>query len=180
VKRKTDCSPVFQSIVLYRRKTWTLQDEFEIDHSRVSKMGIGSCRYAKWVNHLWKSRVNKLLHLRRYYSLADRDFMLAANAAHAIFTAVSVHRLYYRADVEGGHGRWVWNKRGSGAGGWFQFMEGTFYARSDEAFAEARRRGFTVPMKYNSFYSMLGQTITAAYMFSIGLECTGEGWAASC
>lgn len=114
------------------------------------------------------------------YESANRDFMRAANVANAIWPEISVERLWNRADAEGGHGGWVWNGKGSSAGGWFQFMEGTYYSYSYAAFKSARERGFPIPRKFNSFYSVLGQNVTAAYMFRLGLECSGVGWAASC
>lgn len=114
------------------------------------------------------------------YESANRDFMRAANVANAIWPEISVERLWNRADAEGGHGGWVWNGKGSSAGGWFQFMEGTYYGYSYEAFNSARKNGYPIPRKFNSFYSVLGQNVTAAYMFRLGLECSGVGWAASC
>lgn len=65
---------------------------------------------------------------------------------------------------EGGHGRFVYNHQGSGAGGWMQFMSGTFYAYVDHAFRDVRRRGFKVSRKHRSWHSPLGQALTAGYM----------------
>jgi len=118
--------------------------------------------------------------LYKQYEAANRDFRLAAGVAHQIFPTITIERLWNRANVEGGHGEWVWNRNGSNAGGWFQFMQGTYYGRSGAAFSAARRLGHIIPAKFNSFYSVLGQNVTAAYMFTLGLECSGEGWAASC
>jgi hypothetical protein len=105
---------------------------------------------------------------------------MAAKLASYVFPSATYERLWHRANVEGGHGKWVWNSQGSGAGGWFQFMEGTFYGRANGAFEIAKARGFPVPNKFKKWDSLIGQNLTAAYMFDLGLECSGEGWAASC
>jgi hypothetical protein len=65
---------------------------------------------------------------------------------------------------EGGHGAWVPNRQGLPPGGWMQFYASTFYDNVDDAFAEARRRGFDVPDSARSWYSPVGQAVTAAYI----------------
>jgi hypothetical protein len=110
---------------------------------------------------------------------ANYSISRAIKFAGPIF-GVSINRLHYRVSREGGHGAWVPNRYGSGAGGWFQFMSGTFYAYVHGAFRAAARRGYYIPDKFKSWYSPLGQAVTASYMFYLGLECAGVGWAASC
>lgn len=179
-KEARKCVGVVNAIEFYKTATWKWQDSFEVRYSRGSKMPIASCKYGRWVAKLWRQRAWKYRNMDRMYSRANRDFTSAAFVAHSVFPEISTSRLWNRASAEGGHGGWVWNNSGSGAGGWFQFMEGTYYGRSAGAFAYARSHGFPIPPKYNSFYSLLGQNLTAAYMFNLGLECSGEGWAASC
>lgn len=78
---------------------------------------------------------------------------------------------------EGGHGRWVPNSQGSGAGGWLQFMSGTFYGVIDSAIARARARGMVVPASARSWYSPLGQALAGVEMLRQGRrgEWTGYG-----
>ena len=78
---------------------------------------------------------------------------------------------------EGGHGRWVPNSQGSGAGGWLQFMSGTFYGVIDAAIADARQRGMRVPSSARSWYSPLGQALAGGEMLRQGRrgEWTGYG-----
>jgi hypothetical protein len=78
---------------------------------------------------------------------------------------------------EGGWGRWVSNTQGSGAGGWLQFMSGTFYGVIDKAITGARSRGMYVPASAGSWYSPLGQAIAGAQMILDGRrgEWTGYG-----
>lgn len=64
---------------------------------------------------------------------------------------------------EGGHGRWVPNGDGSGAGGWLQFLHGTFYRMWAAAYADVRSRGFIVPRSAHSWYSPLGQALAGAW-----------------
>jgi hypothetical protein len=176
------CTESIKAIDFYRKSTHQWQDYFGIKRSKYSKAKIkpGACKYAQWVARRWQKAAFGYRSWNNTIEHADRDFDLAAKLATFVFPKITYERLWSRANVEGGHGKWVWNTQGSGAGGWFQFMEGTYYGRSDEAFAEARKQGFPLPAKFNSWRSLVGQNITAAYMFDLGLECSGEGWAASC
>lgn len=79
---------------------------------------------------------------------------------------------------EGGYGRWVPNSGGSGAGGWLQFMSGTFYGIIDEAIASARARGMRVPASARSWYSPLGQALAGRQMVDDGRR--GEWTGANC
>lgn len=64
---------------------------------------------------------------------------------------------------EGGWGRWVPNSQGSGAGGWLQFMSGTFWRMYDAAHSEVRSKRFIVPRSAASWYSPLGQALAGAW-----------------
>lgn len=64
---------------------------------------------------------------------------------------------------EGGHGRWVANGDGSGAGGWMQFLHGTFQRMWGAAYADVRARGYVVPRSAHSWYSPLGQALAGAW-----------------
>lgn len=69
---------------------------------------------------------------------------------------------------EGGSRGFIMNRQGSGAGGWLQFMAGTFYSNVDNAFAASRRHGHPVPAGARSWFQPLGQALTGAYMLLIG------------
>lgn len=81
------------------------------------------------------------------------------------------------SSTEGGHGRWFPNTGGSGAGGWLQFMSGTFYGNVNTAFAYGRARGLSLPNAAKSWYSPLGQAATGADMLRRGQsgQWTGSG-----
>lgn len=77
---------------------------------------------------------------------------------------------------EGGHGRWVPNSHGSGAGGWLQFMPGTFFGVIDAAIGEGRRRGMRVPVSARSWYSPLGQALAGMEMLAQGRRGEWQGY----
>lgn len=181
----TLCPGVVKGIEFYRTATWKWQDKLGISRSKSTfkPKRVKSCEYAKWVARHWQSKAKE--HRKKYeaflksYDYANSSIWRAINFAGPVF-GVSVDRLSARISREGGHGGWICNRQGSGACGWFQFMSGTYYAYSGRAFSEAAERGVFIPRRFDSWYSPLGQSVTAAYMFSIGLECSSVGWAASC
>lgn len=65
---------------------------------------------------------------------------------------------------------------GSGAGGWLQFLRGTFYRNADRAFDEAAAGGLAVPVVLRSWFSRVGQAVVGASMLRHGQR--GE-WAGS-
>lgn len=174
------CPSVAKGVVFYKKATWRWQDVLGKPHTKASRSAIRSCKYGKWVAELWRVRAKTERRWINTLEHANHDFAQASQIASSIWPDITTQRLWDRASLEGGHGGWVENRQGSGANGWFQFKEGTYYGRSGEAFRDAAARGYFIPAKYNSWYSVLGQNVTAAYMFHIGLECSGEGWAASC
>jgi hypothetical protein len=82
-----------------------------------------------------------------------------------------------QATSEGGWGRWVPNTQGSGAGGWLQFMSGTFWSVIDDAIARARAAGMVVPSSARSWYSPLGQALAGDEMIRDGRRREWSGWA---
>jgi hypothetical protein len=104
------------------------------------------------------------------------DWMTAVRVVQRPFPGTSSWLLSC-SRAEGGHGGWVRNRQGSGADGWMQFRSGTFYTYVGSAFSAARRRGFAVPRRAYSWYSALGQAVTAGYMRWSGLDASH--WSAS-
>lgn len=82
------------------------------------------------------------------------------------------------ADSEGGRGAWVPNRAGSGAGGWLQFLSGTFYSNAPAAWSFARSRGVQVPRRYMEWHSTIGQALTGLWMFHH--EGSGQWYGAGC
>lgn len=77
---------------------------------------------------------------------------------------------------EGGWGAWVSNSRGSGAGGWLQFMKGTFDGVIAKAIADARARGWSVPASASSWYSPVGQALAGVEMLREGRRGEWSGY----
>lgn len=174
------CPGVVQGVYYYRNATWGWQKQLGEKPTRsvFNASRVHSCKYARWVARQWMTRAT--VKRKAYKATFGRYEWANANIDNAISFAgpifgVSTGRLHNRVSSEGRHGGWICNSQGSHACGWFQFMSGTYYSYSGTAFSASH-----VPLKYNSWYSPLGQALTAAYMFSKGLECTKVGWAASC
>jgi hypothetical protein len=76
-----------------------------------------------------------------------------------------------------GEAPWVPNREGSGAGGWLQFMESTFWRMFTAGKADAEARGYIVPREAASWYSRIGQAIAGAWGVSNGrrVEWSGSG-----
>lgn len=145
-----------------------------------------SLTYEQWRAGLWRSRAKAAR--AQYHAWVsmwnhrDRSINAAIRYAAARYH-VSRAWLSNCVGSEGGHGVWVWNssdgvtrtiKRyplsrypnsarhpggSSGAGGWFQFMSGTYYGASTKT---------KIPARFKRWDSPLGQATAAAYMFKSG------------
>ena len=93
---------------------------------------------------------------------APNDWRSAVRVVQRVYPGTEGWLLSCSAS-EGSHGRWVSNHQGSGAGGWLQFMESTFWRMYGAALTEARAEGFIVPHSANSWYSPLGQALAGAW-----------------
>lgn len=91
------------------------------------------------------------------------DWVTAVKLVQRIYPGTAGWLLFI-SRREGGHGGFVMNHQGSGAGGWLQFMASTYYAYNTRAFADARSRGFIIDERANSWSDPLGQAITGAFM----------------
>lgn len=157
----------------HRLLLWSCQDSLGVKRTRasVSVWALpASVGYRTWTAGVWKSRAQgcaKVLQTRTLPTTGDWG------------TAVSlVQRVYPGTDRwllscssgEGGHGGFVMNHQGSGAGGPMQFLASTFYSFQAAAFADARAKGFVIDRVHQSWYDMMGQALVAAYMRTHGLS----------
>lgn len=124
----------------------------------------GVCQHAK---HL--GRAEATLHQLRtvWPPPAKAEWLAAVAFADRVWPGSAVWLMNCSAS-EGGHGDWVPNTGGSGAGGWMQFLNGTFYGNVDMAFTEARHKGFVLEPTDRDWYSSVGQAVTAAWMYVHG------------
>lgn len=144
-----------------------------------------SLKYEQYRTRQWMKVSNKLrvaYKKKRATALmwaeANKDFNKALKLASKRY-GVSYRWLHACAHSEGHiHGRrtpggpidpFIMNHGGSGAGGWMQFMESTFYGYVNST------SGY--PVQYKHWKSKVGQAFVAAYMFKIGEsnQWTGAG-----
>ncbi len=106
---------------------------------------------------------------QRYEIPYTNDWRTSVRLTQRIFPGTSSWLLYI-SHREGGYGPFVMNHQGSGAGGWMQFMSGTFYGYVDDARQAVQARGFIVPDSVWTWTHPLGQALTAGYMRYTGRD----------
>lgn len=152
---------------------WRCQDQRRVTRTEVSTDPWSlprSTPYRLWVLRLWQGRLKACLDTLHNVTIpTTNDWQTAVQLVQRVYPGTADWLLYI-SRREGGHGGFVMNHQGSGAGGWMQFMSGTYYGYSDDAFADLARRGFIVDRRTNSWYHPLGQAITAAYMRYTGRD----------
>lgn len=158
---------VAKKVGAFRAITWNCQDALGIKraHAAVSVWALPqSLAYRSWALEQWQQKASSCLKLQQQRTIpSTTDWVTAVKIVQRIYPGTSGWLLYI-SHREGGWGRFVMNHQGSGAGGWMQFMAGTYYAHNDAAFADARQRGFIVDESWNHWEHPLGQAITAGYM----------------
>lgn len=164
---------VARDITALRVKTWQCQSALGVTQTRAAaKVWLlpRSVAYRTWVAKKWRTHSETCkLRLQQRTIPATNDWQTAVRLVQRIYPGTSDWLLYI-SRREGGHGGFVMNHQGSGAGGWMQFMASTYWAYSDDAFADARMRGFIVDPAWNQWTHPLGQAITAGYMKFTGRE----------
>jgi hypothetical protein len=162
-----------RNIMDARAVVWRCQDRLGVSRSRASVSGWAlpsSIPYRAWVLDRWQKRSSDCLEALRNRTIpATNDWQTAVALVQRIYPGTAGWLLSI-SDREGGHGGFVMNHQGSGAGGWMQFMASTYYAHNDDAYADARRRGFIIDPSTNSWTHPLGQAITAGYMRYTGRD----------
>lgn len=136
-----------------------------------------SCRAVRWLERELE-RTERVLEARRVAAIAEAlsrvgDFAVAVRQVERWFGPQPW--LWSCPRSEGGFGAFVMNRQGSDAGGWLQFMPGTFYGVIDSAIREARRRGMPVPSNARSWRSPLGQALAGVEMLRQGRRGEFEG-----
>lgn len=156
-----------------RVSTWKCQEQLGRERTKAA-VDAGSLpqstAYRRWVVKKWEQRRERCEQLLSRRSIpASGDWVTAVKLVQRVYPGTADWLLYI-SRREGGYGGFVMNHQGSGAGGWMQFMSSTYYAYSDRAFADARRRGFIVSDSTNAWTHPMGQAITAGYMRYVGLD----------
>jgi hypothetical protein len=172
-KQQRQLRSLTQKIARLQVATWQCQDTLGTKRLRPSVTPWAlppSLLYRTWVHVKWKVQKAscELSLLKRTIPLTN-DWVTSVKLVQRIYPGTSDWLLYI-SRREGGHGGFVMNHQGSGAGGQMQFMRSTYYAYSYDAFADAKRKGFILPPGTNSWYHPMGQALTAGYMKYYGKE----------
>lgn len=174
------CRDARRGLVYYRLRWQSWQELKDRKVAGVVDRAIPrACTYTRYLADVWRKRAYQARksYLRWLKSHATlKDFRVCAGCNAWQRAVAEVQRvfpgtewwLHSCASSEGGHGRWVSNSQGSGAGGWLQFMESTFWRMYGSARQHAVSRGFRVPSSANSWFSPLGQALAGAWGYTNG------------
>ena len=129
-------------------------------HLRTHRLGRHSRGYWVWrerVAFRWVSQAVARIELP-----ATNDWQTAVRTVQRSWPGTSAWMLSCSAH-EGGHGPFVMNTQGSGAGGWLQYMQGTFDAHYSGALALARGEHRPVPPAGLGWTSPLAQAFAGGW-----------------
>lgn len=123
-----------------------------------------SVPYLAWMKHLWAKRHRQARKTFLRHRLPwTGDWVNAVRIVQRVWPGTSAWLLSCSSG-EGGHGPFVMNYQGSGAGGWMQYMEGTFNSHISAALYEARTRHLAVPpANARGWTDPLGQAFAAGW-----------------
>lgn len=156
-----------QRIADLRGAVWRCEDELGRARTRASQgaWALPAGPYRRWVLKRWRARATACAAERARRVLPHvRDWQTAVRLVQRVYPG-SEGWLLACSSSEGGHGAWVPNRQGSGAGGWMQYMAGTYEHDYNRASEEARRRGYVVPAAAASWYSALGQALAGGWAY---------------
>jgi hypothetical protein len=146
-----------------------------------------SCAYTGWLVEVWKERAAKAKRAHGRWALAQITLYEQPTWIRAMREVQKAYPgtegwLRSCSSTEGA-GRnlsinyFQMNHQGSGAGGYLQFMESTFWRMYGAARSDVLNRGFKLDRRSASWYSRLGQALAGAWGVSNGRrhEWTGSG-----
>jgi hypothetical protein len=163
----------------HRATTWNYQDRAGVRRTptRYVERHTRSVPFLRWINHLWWKRQSLAWRKLSTGGLPwTTDWQTAVNIVQRDWPGTASWMLSC-SGAEGGHGIWVWNggapysspNHGSGAGGWMQYMEGTFWGQFRPALALARAEHLALPPpQAASWTSALGQAFAAGWGYTHG------------
>jgi hypothetical protein len=176
------CPDARRGLTYYRLRwsSWrTLRGIEQRDLQLVQPRG---CAHTSWAAKVWrqKARDARLSYAEwresRWRIREQRTWQAAVEHVQRAYPDTAAWLLSCSAS-EGSHGLWVPNRQGSGAGGWLQFMESTFWRMWAAAREDVLARGFTVEGRMASWYSRTGQALAGAWGVTHGRrhEWSGSG-----
>lgn len=110
----------------------------------------------RWVRQA-RQKLDRLLPLTNDWQTAVRVVQRTWPGTYAWLLSCS--------SAEGGHGQFVMNYQGSGAGGWLQYMESTFNYHYSAALELARREHKPLPPPGLGWTSPLAQAFAGGWGF---------------
>lgn len=128
-----------------------------------------TCRIARERLSFHRGRAERIRTWLWRHLPPTNDWRTSVTLAQRVYPGTESWLLFI-SNREGGWGPFVMNHQGSGAGGWLQFMSGTFYGYVDAARADFQRRGFKVDPGVWTWTHPLGQALTGAYMRYTGRD----------
>lgn len=162
-RKKERCPGTLLRVEQLKQKTWQAQTALGKRLTAASSQAIGSCAYARWAVGKWKQRAEAAVREQQRRVLpATGDWQTAVMVVQRVHPGTSGWLLSCSAS-EGGHGPFVFNRQGSGAAGWLQYMPSTFVWMFNAALKDAVARGFVVPRQAASLYSPLGQALAGGW-----------------
>ncbi|MDH4159260.1 MAG: hypothetical protein OEV62_03310 [Actinomycetota bacterium] len=162
-----------------RTQTWACQQRLHRPRHRTERLErrTRSLATIRWVTRLWQKRLRACERDEQRRSLpVTGDWRTAVRIVQRPYPGTETWLLSCSAS-EGGHGPWIPNRQGSGANGWLQFMESTFWRMYGAAHQDVTARGYLIPPSAASWYSPLGQALAGAWGVSNGRrhEWFGKG-----
>jgi hypothetical protein len=172
-----------QRITKLRNDVWVCQRKLLLgltpaQHTQRELASAGTA-YRAWIVQRWLEigRQCQRQLTRRMIPMTN-DWVTAVRLVQRVWPGTESWLLACSSS-EGGHGVFVLNHGGSGAGGQMQFLHSTYESNSSRAFGEARGKGFVIPEASDSWYSPLGQAVTAGWMRAHGYD-RGQWYGARC
>jgi hypothetical protein len=177
-----------EGVAYFRGKTWSVQRRIPValTPTNYAERHTKSVAFVHWIKHRWNVRWHRAKHRLAAHLLPyTGDWATAVQIVQRVWPGTSSWLLSCSGG-EGSHGGWVWNgglpytaggpptsysggyrtapAGSSGAGGWMQFMLGTFTGSLRAALADAWQRHLAVPARAaRSWVSPLGQAFAAGW-----------------
>lgn len=167
-KPREKCPGTMLKLEQFKQKTWEAQTALGNRLTASSSQQIRSCSYARWAMGKWKQRAEAAALERSRRVLPNTgDWQTAVAVVQRVHPGTSGWLLSCSSS-EGGHGPFVFNRQGSGAAGWLQFMPSTFVWMFNAALKDAVSKGYVVPKQASSIYSPLGQALAGGWAVRAG------------
>jgi len=169
-----ECRSATRAIAYYQQR-YSYWRKLQGISTELRTVPFRGCNYQRWRAKLWQERARQARnsyqrYLHAHFTLQEREtWREAVQETQKAFPRTNAWLLSC-SDSEGGWGRWVANGDGSGAGGWMQFLESTFWRMFRASEIHLKARGFHLSASAASWYSPLGQAVAGAWGVTHGRQ----------